>query len=112
MTENLARERGFETLTATFEGIDRYPGTLPDTHKQVVKLVASRESGTILGGEVFGGKSVGELTNLIGFIIQNRMSADDLLTSQIGTHPLLTAPPTAYPSTKAAELTARQQRVQ
>ena len=112
VTENLARERGFETLTATFEGIDRHPGTLPDTHKQVVKLVASKESGTILGGEVFGGKSVGELTNLIGFVIQNRMSADDLLTSQIGTHPLLTAPPTAYPLTKAAEMIARQQRAQ
>ncbi|MEZ4551216.1 MAG: hypothetical protein R2874_12245 [Desulfobacterales bacterium] len=44
-----------------------------------------------------GGKSTGELTNLIGFIIQNRMTVDALLTAQIGTHPLLTGPPTAYP---------------
>jgi len=110
VTENLARERGFETLTATFEGIDRHPGTLPDTHKQVVKLVASKDSGVILGGEVFGGTSVGELTNLIGFVIQNRMTACDLLTSQVGTHPLLTAPPTAYPLIKAAEMIAKQQR--
>jgi NADH oxidase (H2O2-forming) len=110
VTENLARERGFETLTAVFEGVDRHPATLPDTHKQVVKLVASKDSATILGGEVFGGKSVGELTNLIGFVIQNRMTAFDLLTSQIGTHPLLTGPPTAYPLIKAAEMIARQQR--
>jgi NADPH-dependent 2,4-dienoyl-CoA reductase/sulfur reductase-like enzyme len=110
VTENLARERGFETLTATFEGVDRHPGTLPDTHKQVVKLIASRDSATILGGEVFGGKSTGELTNLIGLAIQNRMTAFDLLTSQIGTHPLLTGPPTAYPLIKAAEMIAKQQR--
>lgn len=110
VTENLAKERGFDTLTATFEGIDRHPGTLPNTNKQIVKLVVARESGIVLGAEVFGGKSVGELTNLMGFIIQNRMTVDALLTSQIGTHPLLTAPPTAYPLIKAAEIIARQRR--
>lgn len=111
VTENLARERGFDTLTATFEGLDRHPGTLPDTHKQIVKLIAAKDSGIVLGGEVFGGKSVGELTNLIGFIIQNRMTVDALLTSQIGTHPLLTGPPTAYPLIKAAEMIAKKQRL-
>ncbi len=110
VTENLAKERGFDILTATFEGIDRHPGTLPDTHKQIVKLIVSKESGFILGGEVVGGKSVGELTNLIGFVIQNRMTVDALLTSQIGTHPLLTGPPTAYPLIKAAEMIAKQRR--
>jgi len=50
------------------------------------------------------------LTNLIGFIIQNRMTVDALLTSQIGTHPLLTGPPTAYPLIKAAEMIARKRR--
>lgn len=110
VTENLAKERGFDILTATFEGIDRHPGSLPDTSKQIVKLIVSKESGIILGGEVMGGKSVGELTNLIGFVIQNRMTVDALLTSQIGTHPLLTAPPTAYPLIKAAEMIAKERR--
>ncbi|NOY68797.1 MAG: FAD-dependent oxidoreductase [Deltaproteobacteria bacterium] len=110
VTENLANERGFEILTDTFEGIDRHPGTLPDTHQQIVKLIVSKESGIILGGEVMGGKSTGELTNLIGFVIQNRMTVDALLTSQIGTHPLLTAPPTAYPLIKAAEMIAKKRR--
>jgi len=110
VTENLAQERGFDTLSATFEGVDRHPGTLPETHKQIVKLVAAKESGIVLGGEVSGGTSVGELTNLIGFIIQNRMTVDALLTSQIGTHPLLTGPPTAYPLIKAAEMIARKRR--
>lgn len=106
VTEDLAKERGFDVLTGMFEGIDRHPGSLPDTHKQIVKLIASKDSGIILGGEVFGGKSVGELTNLIGFIIQNRMTVEGILTSQIGTHPLLTGPPTAYPLIKAAEVIA------
>ena len=112
VTENLARERGFEILAATFEGVDRHPGTLPDTQKQIVKLIVAKESGIVLGGEVMGGKSTGELTNLIGFVIQNRMTVDALLTSQIGTHPLLTAPPTAYPLIKAAEMIARKRRAQ
>jgi NADH oxidase (H2O2-forming) len=106
VTEDLAKERGFEVITGMFEGIDRHPGSLPDTHKQIVKLIASKDSGIILGGEVFGGKSAGELTNLIGFIIQNRMTVEGILTSQIGTHPLLTGPPTAYPLIKAAEVIA------
>ncbi len=110
VTENLAKERGFEILTSIFEGFDRHPATLPDCEKQIVKLIVSKGSGIILGGEVMGGKSTGELINLIGFLIQNRMTVDSLLTSQIGTHPLLTGPPTAYPLLKAAEMIAIKRR--
>ena len=111
VTENLAKERGFEVLTGTFEGVDCHPGSLPGTHKQIVKLIASKDSGIILGGEVFGGKSVGELTNLIGFMIQNKMTVDGMLTFQIGTHPLLTGPPSGYPLIKAAELIATKRHM-
>lgn len=108
VTENLANERGFEIVTGTFEGIDKHPGTLPNTHKQLVKLIVARESGIILGGEIIGGPSTGELINLIGLAIENRMTVESILTSQIGTHPLLTAPPTAYPLMKAAEIAAKK----
>ncbi len=107
LTEEAARKEGFDIVTGSFEGVDRHPGTLPETHKQLIKLIVARESGVVLGGEVVGGLSVGELTNLIGIIIQNRMSVTSILTAQIGTHPLLTAPPTAYPLIKAAEVVAR-----
>ncbi|MCF8299396.1 MAG: FAD-dependent oxidoreductase [Saprospiraceae bacterium] len=103
LTENVARAEGFDIVTGIFEGIDRHPGTLKDTHKQYVKLIVGKESGVILGGEVFGGLSIGELTNTIGIIIENRMSINSLLTAQIGTHPLLTASPAGYPLIKAAE---------
>jgi len=103
LTETIARQEGFDIVTGAFEGIDRHPGTLSDTHSQFVKLIVGKESGVILGGEVSGGLSIGELTNTIGIIIQNRMSINSLLTAQIGTHPLLTASPAGYPLIKAAE---------
>lgn len=110
LSERKAREEGFNVIVGTFEGIDKHPGTLPGMHKQCIKLIVSAECGTILGGGVIGGSSVGELTNIIGMIIQNRMPIGALLTAQIGTHPLLTAPPTAYPLIKAAESAVKQIR--
>ena len=110
VNENMANERGFDFVTGSFEGIDKHPGALPGTHKQFVKLIVSRESGILIGGEVIGGASTGELINLIGFAIQNRMTVVSILTAQIGTHPLLTAPPTAYPLIKAAEVAAMKRR--
>ncbi|MHA1578356.1 MAG: FAD-dependent oxidoreductase [Candidatus Freyarchaeota archaeon] len=107
LTETLARKEGFDIVTGTFEGVDKHPGTLPNTHKQTVKLIVARESGVILGGEVIGGPTAGELTNLIGLAVQNKMTLNSILTAQIGTHPLLTAPPTAYPLLKAAEVVAK-----
>lgn len=103
LTEKMARKEGYDIVTGSFKGIDRHPGTLPDTNKQFVKLIVARDSGMILGGEVIGGLSAGELTNIIGFAIQSKMTVNSLLTAQIGTHPLVTAPPTAYPLIKAAE---------
>ena len=108
VTEALASERGFDVIAGTFEGVDKHPGTLPGTNKQIIKLIAARESGVILGGEIIGGESTGELTNMIGLMIQNRMTVCSLLTFQIGTQPFLTAAPTAYPLIKAAEAVAKQ----
>ena len=104
LTENQAVKEGFDIVTGAFEGIDKHPGALSSTHKQMVKLIVARESGVILGGEAIGGPSTGEITNLIGLAIQNKMTINSILTVQIGTHPLLTAPPTAYPIIKAAEV--------
>ena len=108
LIESTAIKEGFDVVTGSFEGIDKHPGTLPGTHKQLVKLIVARESAVVLGGEVVGGMSTGELINLIGFIVQNRITISTILTAQIGTHPLLTAPPTAYPLIKAAEVVAKK----
>ena len=108
LTEEEARHENFDVVTGTFEGMDKHPGKLPGTHKQIVKLIVARESGIIVGGEAMGGVSVGELTNLLGFIIQSRTSVHTLLISQIGTQPLLTGSPAAYPLMKAAEIAAKE----
>lgn len=106
VTEQRAQEEGIECMSALFEGVDRHPGNLPDTKKQIVKLVTAKHSGVIIGGEVIGGLEAGELTNVIGLAIQNRMTVNNLLGMQIGTHPCLTASPAAYPLIKAAEMIA------
>lgn len=108
LTETVAREEGFDIIVGKFEGVDRHPGLLNNPHKQIVKLIAGRENGIILGGEVMGGSSTGELINIIGLIIQNKMNVNSLMTTQIGTHPMLTASPAAYPLTKAAEVIAKE----
>jgi len=108
ITEKIAHDEKFDVVTGFFEGVDKHPGSLPSVQNQFVKLIVARESGLILGGGVVGGLSAGELTNIIGFAIQNKMTANSLLTAQIGTHPLITAPPTAYPLIKAAEAAVKK----
>jgi len=60
-------------------------------------LISDKYSGVIIGGEIIGGLEAGELMNIVGLAIQNRMTVNDFLVMQIGTHPCLTASPAAYP---------------
>ncbi len=108
LTEAKANKEGFDIIAGTFSGMDKHPEKLPGTNHQTVKLIVSRDSGVIVGGEVLGGPSVGELINLIGFIIQTKTNVHSLLTAQIGTQPMLTASPNAYPLIKAAEIISEQ----
>jgi len=107
LTENVAKAEGFDIVTASFTGMDTHPGCLEHTQKQTVKLIISKKNGVILGGEAMGGRSVGELTNVLGFIIQGNMTINNLLVAQIGTQPMLTASPAGYPLIKAAEIAAK-----
>ena len=110
LTESRAQEEGIAVVTSVFEGVDHHPGHMPGSHKQLVKLIVAKNSGVIIGGGVIGGTSAGELINVIGLVIENRMTVNSLLISQIGTHPCLTASPAAYPLIKAAELIASKLR--
>ena len=107
ITEEAAKKEGFAVIGTTFKGMDRHPGKLPGMHSQTVKLVVSKGTGTILGGEVIGGESAGELINVLGVIIQTGSTINDVLTMQIGTQPMLTASPGQYPIIKAAEIASR-----
>lgn len=108
LTEKRARDMKFSIYTSTYAGVDKHPESLPGTHEQIVKLIIARNSGVIIGGEIVGGASTGELTNLIAFAIQNRMTVNSILVGQIGTHSLLTAHPVAYPLSIAAQIIAQR----
>ena len=103
LTESSAKKQGFEIVVGNFEGVDKHPSTMPGVSKIKVKLVFSKHSGTILGGQVAGGSSCGELINLIGAAIQKRMSFSELETLQMATHPYLTPAPTMYSLSLAAQ---------
>lgn len=103
MNEKTALSEGFEIVVGEASGIDRHPGTLPDKSSLKVKLIFSKGCGVLLGGQIAGGKSAGEIVNIIGLALQKGVGANDLVTMQIGTHPLLTSAPTTYPLVLAAE---------
>ncbi len=108
VTEKYARREGLDIVTGLFETVDKHPGKLPDAHRLLVKLIADRETGIIIGGQVMGGPSAGEITNLIGFAIQSRLTAQELFSLQVGTHPLLTSSPVVYPLIRAADVIKRK----
>ncbi len=103
LTENSAKKEGFEVIVGRYEGVDKHPGELPGTHKIRVKLVFSRQSGILMGGQVAGGISCGEIINIIGVAIQKRVSLTELETLQMATHPHLTPAPTMYHLVMAAQ---------
>jgi len=104
LTEAVANQEGFEVVTGESTAVDRHPGSMPGAAPTKVKLVFSRDNGLLLGGGVSGGRSVGELMNVISACIQYGMTAYEVSLFQMGTHPALTASPIAYQLTNAAEL--------
>ncbi len=101
--ESSAEEANVEFVSAKFSSPDRHPGTLEGTSNLTVKLYASPLDGSILGGEAWGGKSVGEIINIISMAIQKSITVYELVSFQIGTHPLLTSSPVNNPIIRAAE---------
>lgn len=102
MTCRSCRKEGFRNLSATCDVPDRHPGTLPDARSLKVKLIFSNRSGIILGGQISGGPSVGELINMVSLAIQKKVTVRELDMMQIATHPMLTSAPTVHPIVNAA----------
>jgi NADPH-dependent 2,4-dienoyl-CoA reductase/sulfur reductase-like enzyme len=106
LTETSAAREGFEIITGVVEGKDKHPGSLPEASDLKIKLIFSRNSGIIMGGQVAGGVSCGEIINIIGMAIQKRDSLTEMETLQMATHPRLTSAPTRYPLVLAAQAAA------
>ncbi len=102
MTCRTCEKEGFRYVTATAVAPDRHPGMLPGASELKVKLIFADRSGIILGGQVSGGPSVGELINVVALAIQKKVTVRELDMMQIATHPLLTSAPTVHPLINAA----------
>lgn len=103
LNEKNAEDKGLDIVTGTAEAPDHHPGTLPGTRTMKAKLIFSRSSGKLLGGQVMGPKGVGEMINILALAIQQETNIYAFDTLQIATHPLLTAAPTVYPLITAAQ---------
>ena len=108
--EKTAQEAGMAYVVGEAESPDRHPGGLPGAKPTKVKLIFRKYSETLIGGEACGGDSVGAEINLLATMIQAEMTADEIATFQMGTHPLLTASPVAYQVVNAAEMALKQMR--
>ncbi|NLB55211.1 MAG: FAD-dependent oxidoreductase [Lentisphaerae bacterium] len=104
LTESAAKKAGYDCISVVVEGPNRHPGVMPGAAPTKLKLVFEKTTGVILGGQVRGNESAGEIINIVAACIQKRMYADDIATFQMGTHPALTASPITYQLVNAAEL--------
>lgn len=104
LTESAAKQLGYQVIAASVEGPNRHPGGIPGGAPMKIKLIFEASSRAILGGQVRGNGSTGEMINAIAACVQKRMTAEDIAMFQMGTHPALTASPIAYPLVNAAEV--------
>ena len=103
LTESLAQRHGYDYVTGVGEGPNRHPGCMPGMSPLKVKLMFERRTGVIIGAQVMGDASAGEIVNIASACIQRKMTIDDVATFQMATHPALTASPIAYQFVNAAE---------
>lgn len=102
LTEKQANAERFQIIVGQNAATDHHPVLLPNTKKQRVKLIFSKGCGILLGAQITGGNSIGEMINILGLAIQKNMTASELAIMQYGTQPMLTAGPGNYPIVLAA----------
>ncbi|RLC43290.1 MAG: pyridine nucleotide-disulfide oxidoreductase [Candidatus Coatesbacteria bacterium] len=99
-----AERKGYDIAVGEAEAPNRHPGSMPGMAALRVKLVFERGTGIVIGGQIMGARSGGELINTISTCIHEKMTADDIALFPMGTHPALTASPVMYQLTNAAEM--------
>jgi len=104
LTQRAAIQEGYDIVTGEVTAADTHPAGMSGSVSTRVKLLFSRDNGQLLGGGISGGKSAGEMANVVSAFIQNKMTAYDVSLFQMGTHPALTASPIVYHLVDAAEL--------
>lgn len=102
VTERFVKQTGMEYIVTEADAPDTHPGGMPNSTPTKVKLIFTKDTSTLIGGAISGGKPVGEMINVLSACIMHRMTADDMVKFQMGTHPALTSSPIVYPIVNAA----------
>lgn len=102
LTESTARQLGISVIPITVEAVNRHPGSLPGASKVKLKALFAKGDLRIVGVQIAGPESVGEMINYAAATIQSNLTAYDIVKLQYATHPLLTASPLVYPLHTAA----------
>jgi NADPH-dependent 2,4-dienoyl-CoA reductase/sulfur reductase-like enzyme len=101
LTEDQAREVGFDPVGVTIEHPSRssyYPGAVTLR----VRLVADRQNGLLLGGQIVGGEAVGKRVDVLATALHARMDVEAITALDLSY-----APPFA-PSWEAIQIAAQQ----
>ena len=111
LSEREAKNKGYDVVVGEAESVNRHPGAMPGAANLRVKLVFEKSTGILLGGQVMGAESGGELINTISACVHNRLTADNIALFPVGTHPALTASPVAYQLSNAAEIAIKKMKM-
>jgi len=102
LTESMAKRLGLAVIPATVEAVNRHPGNLPGAARVKLKALFSKGDLRLVGVQIAGPESVGEMINYAAAAIQCGLTAHDVARLQLATQPLLTASPLVYPLQMAA----------
>jgi len=102
ISERSARAAGCEIIVGRATAPDTHPAGMPGSSSINLKLIFAKDTRILLGGGMSGGRTTGEKVNVISACILHRMTVDDILMFQMGTHPALTSSPIVYPLVNAA----------
>ena len=81
LTEFMAKRSGLEPVSATLVSKTRaeyFPGALPVR----VRLVADKETGKLIGGQIIGGEEVTQRINVLSFAILNEMTIQEFAKAE------------------------------
>ncbi|KAA0256849.1 pyridine nucleotide-disulfide oxidoreductase [Deferribacter autotrophicus] len=101
-TEEVAKQRGFEIVSAVGETTTRFP-IIPGAKKVYVKLIADKKTKKIIGGQVVAGEGVPGRIDTISLAIQNKNTVYDLFNFSYCAQPFQTFFPANNAITMAAE---------
>ncbi|WP_067507955.1 FAD-dependent oxidoreductase [Actinoplanes sp. TFC3] len=77
LTEKEATHAGFEFVTATVESTSR-AGYYPGASSMVVKMIAERRTGVLLGAQIVGREEAAKRIDSLAIALWNRMTVEDM----------------------------------